>query len=95
MTGVQTCALPIFPLGQRTDDAEVQRDVFAEMFRIDGNKDIARMHVGMEKTIAKYLHKKNLNPDEKQKYYEYNRSLADVKFARKRGLFVDKIYSRF
>ena len=46
-------------LGQGADDAKVQRDVAAKGFRIEADLDIARVHIGMEKTIAKHLGEEN------------------------------------
>ena len=44
--------------GERAHNAEVERDVAAERLRIQTHLDIAGVHVGVEKTVAKYLGKK-------------------------------------
>jgi len=44
-------------VGQRAHDAEIERDIAA----IAGHLDIARMHVGMKKSVAKNLCVKNLH----------------------------------
>ena len=48
-------------LGQRTHDSEIERDVLALVRRIDGDEDVARMHIGVEIAIAKHLREKNLD----------------------------------
>ena len=45
----------LVPVGQRADDAEIQRDVAAETARIQADHDVARVHVGMEEAVAKDL----------------------------------------
>ncbi len=42
-------------LGQRADDAEVQRDVAPKGGRGHADLDVARVHVGMKKPVAKHL----------------------------------------
>ena len=42
-------------LGQRADDAEVQRHVAAEGLGRDADLDVARVHVGMEEAVAEHL----------------------------------------
>jgi hypothetical protein len=42
-------------LGQRADDAEVQRDVAAEGLRVQADLDVARVHVGVEEAVAEDL----------------------------------------
>ena len=42
-------------LGQRADDAEVERDVAAEGCRLDADLDVARVHVGVEEAVAEHL----------------------------------------
>ena len=44
-------------VGQRADDAEIERDITA----VCGDKNVAGVHVGVEKTIAEYLGKKDFN----------------------------------
>src|SRR5205823_9783320 len=44
-------------LGQRPHDAEIERDIFAVVRRIDRDEDVAGVHVGMKETVAKYLRK--------------------------------------
>ena len=48
-------------VAERAHDAEVERDVLAVMRRIDGDKDVARMHVGMKKAVTEHLRKKDLD----------------------------------
>jgi hypothetical protein len=42
-------------LGERADDAEVQRDVAPEGGRIQTDLDVARVHVGVEEAVAEDL----------------------------------------
>jgi hypothetical protein len=42
-------------VGQRADDAEVQRDVAAEGGRVEADLDVARVHVGVEEAVAEDL----------------------------------------
>src|SRR5262249_21533748 len=44
-------------LGKRAHDAEVECDIAALLV----DQDVARMHVGVEKTVAKHLLEKNLH----------------------------------
>ena len=44
-------------VGQRADDAEIERDITA----VRSDKNVAGVHVGVEKTIAEYLGKKDFN----------------------------------
>src|SRR5690606_35303857 len=48
--------------GQGADDTEVDGNVLRVGGIADIDKDIARMHVGMEKTVAEYLGKEDLHP---------------------------------
>ncbi len=40
-------------VGQRADDAEIERDVAAES--PGGDEDVARVHVGVEEAVAEHL----------------------------------------
>ncbi len=46
-------------LGQRADDAEVEQDEASVSLRFQADLDIARMHVGVEKPVAKNLGEEN------------------------------------
>ena len=48
-------------LGERAHDAEIERDVLAEVGRVGSHEDVAGMHVGVEKTVAEHLCEKNLH----------------------------------
>ena len=48
-------------VGQGADDAEIKRDVTIEVGPGGAHKDVARMHVGMEKAVAKDLGKKDFD----------------------------------
>ena len=48
-------------LGERTHDAEVQSDVFASVGGVGRDEDIAGMHVGVKKSVAKHLSEKYLD----------------------------------
>ena len=53
-------------LGQRADNAKVQRDIAPQRGWIHTDLDIARVHIGVEKTIAKHLGKKQRYPIARQ-----------------------------
>ena len=46
-------------LGERAHDAKVQRDVAPKGFGLQADLDVARVHVGVEKTVAKHLGEEN------------------------------------
>ena len=48
-------------VGQGADDAEIERDVTIEVGPGGAHKDVAGMHVGMEKAVAKDLGKKDFD----------------------------------
>ena len=48
---------------QRSHDAEVERDVFAPVRWLGRDEDVARMHVGVEKAVAKDLGKEDLHAE--------------------------------
>ena len=48
-------------VGQRAHDAEVERDVLAEVRRVDGDEDVARVHVGVEVAVAEHLREEDLD----------------------------------
>ena len=48
--------------GQCADDSEIECDVAIEVFAPVAYEDVARMHVGMEKTVAENLGEKDFNP---------------------------------
>src|SRR5581483_2098577 len=47
--------------GERADDAEVERDVLAEVRRIHRDEDVAGVHVGMEEPVAEHLGEEKLD----------------------------------
>ena len=53
-------------LGQRAHDAEVQRDVLAAVRRVDGDENVARVHVGVKEAVAKHLGEKDLDAGARQ-----------------------------
>ena len=46
-------------LGQRANDAKVQRDIAPEAIGLQADHDVSRVHVRMEETITKHLGKEN------------------------------------
>ena len=54
--------IALVALGQRAHDAEVHRDVLAEIGGIGRNEDVSGMHVRVEIAVAKNLRKKKLDP---------------------------------
>src|SRR5260363_455036 len=48
-------------VGQRTDDAEIKRDVSTGMRWIQTHQNIARVHLGMKKAVPKHLREKYFN----------------------------------
>ncbi len=48
-------------LGQRADDAEVERDVAVEVGAFTTDQDVARMHVGMKEAMAEHLREEDLD----------------------------------
>ena len=57
-------------VGQRAHDAEIERDVLAARLGVDGNEDIARVHVGVEKTVAEHLGEEDLDAGARQRRRE-------------------------
>ena len=53
-------------LGERAHDAKVQRDVAAKGLGGQADHDVARVHVGVEKTVAKHLGEENRHPIARQ-----------------------------
>ena len=56
------CQVALVMVGERADDAEVQRDVAIEVVRPVAHQDVARVHVGVEETIAEDLREEDLHP---------------------------------
>ena len=48
-------------VGERADNAEIERNIFAVVYFVGGDEDIARMHVGVEKAVAKNLSEKDFD----------------------------------
>src|SRR5579864_4233182 len=46
---------------QRTDDAEIKRDIPSEMRRIETHLDVARVHVGVKEAVAEHLREEDLD----------------------------------
>ena len=55
------CQIAPIIVGQAADDAEIHADVLPQMCAIGAHRDIARMHVGVKKAIAKHLREENLH----------------------------------
>ena len=53
-------------IGQRADDAEIERDVLPKRPRRIAHKNVARVHVGMEEAVAEHLGEKDLDPGARQ-----------------------------
>ena len=51
---------------QRAHDAEVERDVLAEVRRVDGDEDVAGVHVGVEEAVAEHLREEELDAGARQ-----------------------------
>jgi hypothetical protein len=54
-------------VGERADDAEIERDIAAVMCRVSGDEDVAGVHVGMEEAVAKDLGEKDLDAGARQR----------------------------
>ena len=56
------CEITLIVFVQRADDTAVDTDILRVMRMIVANENITRMHIRMEKAVAKHLGKEDLHP---------------------------------